>query len=181
MFVKKNAFSLIELLVVLATISLLTGGAVAFYANYSREVGLNTATKNFIDSLYLARKKARAGDTSQCPEGEEVFSYEVTKTTALDAQYKIFPICSSGTGEDQAIVRTLTSGVKFKLFPASPIEFKASTAFSSSATQACVVLELADNCRYVSVSAKGVIATGKLTKCSDVNQVFRFLPFLPLI
>ena len=170
MFFKKKAFTLIELIIIVAIISLLTGGTVAVYTNYSRAVKLETATDNFIDSLYLARKKARAADTSQCPPGENVYAYGVEKSSN-NTDYQIIPRCSSGT--PIPISKTLDNGVEFKSFtvlPAPPLEFNILTAFSLSSPSACIILGFPNNdkdCRYVEVSAEGVISSGKLSKCSD--------------
>jgi len=165
MFLEKKAFTLIELIVVIATISILMGQAIASYTNYSQTVRLEMATKKFTDSLYLARKKARAADASQCSTGETVSLYEVTKTNQTD--YEIFPLCLPSLIKGTSIKKSLDNGVVFKTFPSTPlIEFK-TVVGSSLSSSVCIILDLNNSCRYVSVSTRGIITNGKLNNCSD--------------
>jgi len=167
MFFEKKAFTLIELVVIMAIISLLMGVTIAIYTDYSQTVKLDAATKNFVDSLYLARKKARAADVSRCDTGiggeqGSVSSYQVEKVDSIE--YQIIPVCSVGT--PLPIVRRLDNGVIFKSFP-NPVEFKILTSFSPTAPSVCIILSLNDKrCRYAHATADGVISSGKLANCS---------------
>lgn len=72
----KDAFTLIEIIVVVSIISILTASGMAAYNRFSDEQKLTTETKKIVDEIDLLRKKALAGEKSaiqgEC-EGDLLF------------------------------------------------------------------------------------------------------------
>ncbi len=93
----RDAFTLIEIIVVVSIISILTASGMAAYNRFSDEQKLTTETKKIVDEIDLLRKKALAGEKSaiqgEC-EGDLLF-----QSLALDGtQVSDYRNCSD-TGE----------------------------------------------------------------------------------
>ena len=64
---KNNGFTLIELIIVVATISLFVGISVAYYNNFSENKKLESEARKFANVLNLAKSKASSGESySNC-------------------------------------------------------------------------------------------------------------------
>lgn len=61
-----RAFTLIEIIVVVAITLILTGISLAYYNQYSEQKKLETEAEKFVDVLNLARNKAISGEENPC-------------------------------------------------------------------------------------------------------------------
>ncbi len=66
----KKGFTLIEIIVVIAVISLITGMSLAYYNTFNEQQKLRSEAKKIIDVIELAKHKASSGDSpASCTTG----------------------------------------------------------------------------------------------------------------
>lgn len=84
----KKAFSLIEILIVVAVMGIMTGTGITYYNSFTQSKQLELESKKMADVLDLAKKKASAGDMfTACASGTALMSYQVVITgTTYDLQ-----------------------------------------------------------------------------------------------
>lgn len=92
----KNAFTLIELIVVIAIIGIFSGMGLAAYNNFTDTKNLETETQKLLDILELAKKKASAGDM----DAFSCFTFDGYRVTINTNNYTMFLVCKDAVGNE---------------------------------------------------------------------------------
>ena len=164
-FVK--AFTLIEIIIVVAIMILFAGLSIGYYNDFTQQKKLDEETSKMIDVLELAKKKTSSGDSSMCTADPQssarVVDYSVIVNSATT--YQLSPNCSVGT--PNPINYTTNSNIIFPTVfpvPTSSVQFK---TLSAGTTPYCFILKnsSSNKCRYINVEAGGVICEGSCGSC----------------
>ena len=168
----ENAFSLVEILVVVSIILLLTGFSVANYNNFNQENLLKKEVNKFIDVLSLVKTKAVTADINfdckvEFSIDEEFAGYQVGVNTS---GYDFKQCC-----RDVATKAISNCGLPIQSynFPANISEIFGTTSvifypLPSGASIATITIKNSsiNKCIDISITANGVITAGDQTICS---------------
>jgi len=120
---QKKGYTLIELLITLAIMSILFGLGFISFRNYSRIQVLRSFTRKIRSDLSLAREKAISGEKPidvECNGTNRLDGYYLRVTA--DQSYVVEAVCSGGT----VVVKTVPSENGLSIgIPENPIFFKA--------------------------------------------------------
>jgi prepilin-type N-terminal cleavage/methylation domain-containing protein len=154
---KNTAFTLIEIIVVLAVLSLTFGMGLAYYNNFNSQKTLEQEAQRLYDVLHLFQKKAIAGDVSRAScanfSGYQI-SY-ISSTNKYIAKVCCSSDCSTGTDiKDYYIPSTITT-VQFLNFP---VYFKSLTG-ELVGNPATVTLSITttSKCFQITIDKSGLI------------------------
>lgn len=91
---KQSGFTLIEMIVVFAVISILSTVAIAAFVNYNKSQVLQIAASNITATLGLAKSRALSqAEPSQCINPQQILNgYEVDLTFS-DNSYTLYAVC----------------------------------------------------------------------------------------
>ena len=166
---QRLSFTLIEILIVTSIIIILIGSSLVYYNNFTEEKKLELTNKKLVDILELAKKRARASDTSSCSAVSglpSVSGFSVIITS--ENSYQMKPECTSGTA--QTITYQTDSGVEFTSLPIT-IYFP-----PLSRTSDCQTIIIKNNklnkCRYININAAGSIDNGVCSDCDSCSLSF---------
>ena len=148
-----NAFTLIELLIVVTIIGLFSGLSLAYYNNFGEQAKLKEETRKLVDVLELAKKKADAGDTpTSCGSG---FSgYQVT----VNNNSYILYYCCGGVCNNLVQTYNITSNISI-VSGTGNILFQPLSATNITPVQIQVKnssLGASSNCLYINISSVGI-------------------------
>ena len=168
----ENAFSLVEILVVVSIILLLTGFSVANYNNFNQENLLKKEVNKFIDVLSLVKTKAVTADINfdckvEFSINEEFAGYQV----GVDTSGYDFKQCCRNVATKA--ISNCGSVIQEYYFPANiskiagelSIDFYPLVTGASGAT-VTIKNNSIDKCIDVLISINGVITAGDQTICS---------------
>lgn len=153
---RSRAFTLIELIVVIAIIVLMSGLSLAYYNNFTEQQKLEGETNKIIEVLELAKKRALASDLQNITC--EKFGGYVVSFTANSYSMKLS--CTPDCGI--SCKRTfLVSSSNFAIISDSPIlTFK--PMYSGIVPAAGVNVTLTDSqlnkCKKINISSTGIIS-----------------------
>lgn len=156
---QRSGFSLIELIIVIATLSLFFGFSLASYNSFNETKKLEADAREFIETLELAKTKATVGEK---PDDLCVLqSFTVTYDNSSN-QYSMNAQCPT----DQTIVssKTLSNGGAFQSAGSAifyPLNKPAT--FSSS----CVLIKNThtNKCRQITLDSPGIISETQNDTC----------------
>jgi Tfp pilus assembly major pilin PilA len=161
-FVK--AFTLIEIIIVVAIMILFAGLSIGYYNDFTQQKKLISATTKIVDVLELVKKKTLSGDSSQCtftPQSSarvEDYSFIVNSSST----YKLSPKCTIGNPNEVSYITD--SNIVFPT-PTVAFEFKPFTA--STATNCFLIKNLVSNkCQYIRVENSGTVCNGSCSSCN---------------
>lgn len=190
---KKNfSFTLIEIIVVVGLIILMTGLSLATYNKYNLQKSVDAETQKFIDVLELAKKKASAGDVSQClPGGPLVTPQASSYSVNINPpdQYELVPICPTGTpsavsyaSENNIQFNNNTFSAEFKSLTGSVV-LRSTCNSGQSCTNtdydyACVIIKTNSNqiSKYIRVESTGIICEKNCTTVGICRTTCRATP-----
>lgn len=159
---RNNAFSLVELLVVMVIIILLTGYGLASYNRFNDQKLIDSESKKILNLLETARSKAMTRDldtqeVSVC----DFQGYRLTiNPTSMVRKYTLQIICnntySSVRENDMIAVATIQT------FPTNPItiDFAADLGNSSCTGSGCSIIisnQRVGACKQINISPTGLI------------------------
>lgn len=163
---RENSFTIIELIIVVTFILLFTGFSVGYYAQYTEQKKLESASRRVSSLLDLMRAKTISGDSSLCGMADqttakvEYFSFSIIN----GGEYSLQPKCAVGT--PTPIYYLTEANIVFPT-PTLTIPF-----FSVSGGATCNYIYIkntslsgASACRYVKVSSTGLISEDSCTAC----------------
>lgn len=172
---KQQSFTIVELLVVVATILLFSGASIGYYTHFTETNKLQNASKRISTMLSLVRQKTVSGDSTMCapvpnttpPAEVSFYSFEVVTATT----YTVRPFCSIGT--PKPLTYTNESNIQF-ITPAPPTPpLPVVTFYPVTGNSTCNYIYLrnktlasAEECRYVKISAVGSISEGACATCA---------------
>ena len=162
-----QGFTLVELIVVIVIISIITGSAIAAYSTYANFKASDSETKQLIDTLELAKKKASTNDLSTPCDANDPNNPNMTFTgfqVVINSQkYDLILHCVD-SGGDQDITKIITTHMlptKITITSPTPktIEFKPLVAGPSMSDTNNITIYNSSSQKYscISVSATGVI------------------------
>ncbi len=154
-----RAFTFLELIIVIAIMTIVAGMGLATYNNSTRSLNIEKETQKISDILSLARSKAAAGDTGMCTSGPLVTPMvDFFSVSRVDpTTYLLSPICPTGTPMPKSY--NTSGGVSL------PNPFVVNFyKLSVGASQACFELTNGSECRYIQVGVQGSIEDG-VTNC----------------
>ena len=91
---RKHGFTLIEMIIVIALLSVLTGTASFNYVRYNREQELINAGQETAQFLRETQKKARSGEKPEACGIVRLLSYRVTTRAVAPRQMRSTPRCA---------------------------------------------------------------------------------------
>lgn len=158
-----RSFTLIELIIVTTIILLFAGMSLGYYNTFTEEKGLNSDVAKIQNALELAKKKANAGDVSQCANpgstaGISGYMFSIVDSTT----FQVSPLCLSGTSN--AISYKTERNNIISITGAQPVMFYSLT---NKATERCIVITNSslNKSEYVKVQSSGVTEIGKGATC----------------
>ena len=146
--IKRRGFSLLELVIIIAIMSIMTGATLAFIGNNKNNTELNAATSEVISVLRETQNYALTGrkaGTNKCVE------YKIEATTGTSS-YSMTGLDKDGGDCDFNINHRLSGGVLFQ--GNMDILF---TAPHAKVGNHCIILRKNGNAAYVSVNSAGLI------------------------
>lgn len=173
-------YTLIELIIVIAIISLFSTLGLAQYNSYSEQARLKTEAQKLSGVLELARKKALAQDLGPSCTANEFQGYQVklgstSDGTSSDTNKYLLSLCCSGTCSESASNRiqsyafpntnivfgSAVVGTTGESFP-YPVQFYPSQAYSSLSSTLTLMLKNSaitstNKCIKITVSTIGVV------------------------
>src|SRR3989338_1933236 len=163
-----EAFSLIELIVVVVIITVFAGLTFAYYYNFTQERNLDAEAKKLVDILDLAKRKTASGDSSMCnpAQSSTVDSYMVERTSPTT--YRLIANCITGTA--QSVTFTIPASSNVTITTAGGDQRVTFLTLTSGADPGCFKLQNSllnpAKCRYVRVESGGVITENTANSCS---------------
>ena len=111
--IKKNGFTIFEILIVIGIMTLLSAIMVSYYNNYSENEKLQNESQKFISVLSLAQKKAKAAELAEedvCKNNQYI-GYQVVINS--ESEYVLQRNCMGQSTEEQEIKSySLPNGMK---------------------------------------------------------------------
>jgi prepilin-type N-terminal cleavage/methylation domain-containing protein len=164
----KNAFTLVEMLVVVAMIAIVSGVSIAAYTNYNNYKAVDQETKRLIDVLESAKKKAASGDnetSSNCGAGSLV-GYVVQVN---NNKYTLQIHCQSGGSYYFTSILTYSVASGIQLTPSSEnIEYyPLGAAVSINPNTPLVLYQAVTGTRKcINITSTGIIEESKSGVCA---------------
>ncbi|OGK08298.1 hypothetical protein A2767_04330 [Candidatus Roizmanbacteria bacterium RIFCSPHIGHO2_01_FULL_35_10] len=169
---KKNAFTLVEILVICTILVLFSGTMLAGYNNFNQQKKLDKEVNQLVDVLNLAKSKARASDLNpadtgfDCSGSNEFGGYSVEIN---DSDYNFAPCCRdvvtknpSGCGSVvqtynfSSVITNISGSTTVNFYPLSEGASPLTVSIKNSAI---------DKCSDISISETGVISTSDIQLC----------------
>lgn len=96
----KRAFTIVELLVVMALVAIVSGASVSVSLQAGRRKAVDRAAEDLAQSMRQARDFAQAGkkDTTQCGSGTSAIPLEGWKVDVVSNSYTVKGICGTDFG-----------------------------------------------------------------------------------
>ncbi len=151
---KNAAFTLIEIIVVLAVFSLTFGMGLAYYNNFNSQKTLEQEAQRINDVLHLFQKKAVAGDAS----GASCTSFSGYQIRVSGSQYTAKVCCSSNCNTGTDIKNYIIPSSITASFVNFPVYFKSLTGELVD-NQAKVTLSIPtpSKCFQITIDKSGLI------------------------
>ena len=161
---KHKGFTLIEIIVVIAIVSILMSVGLAYYNKSNEEKELRSDTEKLSDILHLARQKAISGDQKDLPACTDFNGYQVE---IIDSgSYRLVLCCNDAcTGADREEIQSYSLQSSITLDPSSStIKFKKLTGETLSALDVKVSNSVISECLLLNIQLSGLIKLD--TSCS---------------
>lgn len=163
MNLKDNAFTLIEILIVIAITSIFFGLTLANYNSFNQEKKLEKEASFLYDVLNLAKGKSQASDLNfTCPGGEEFAGYRVD----VNASDYSFKQCCRNI--NTKIITTCGPSIQTYNFPSKLSKISGSSSIdfyplSGGATAATIIIKNSsiNKCLDITISTTGIITSGE--------------------
>jgi prepilin-type N-terminal cleavage/methylation domain-containing protein len=173
----KKAFTIIELLIVIAIIAIISSSAFASYNTLTKQQKLTNSIKLIRDILETARRRAVSGDgndicSALTPPMNTVDGFEISipNSGLLPSQASLNVLCSESGASQTVPIATypIDSVVKVNGTPIT-VDFQTLTGQESGSTKV-VVQTNADNVKCVTISTLGVMEEMQGSACTSLPQ-----------
>lgn len=156
----RNAFTLIELLIGAGFVILFFGITLASSRGFGKKLQLEAEKDRFINTLELAKKKARVGDRGGCTT---LSNYQISILN--DQSYSLNPICTSGSGNSQTFTLKQSSSIRITDYTIQNTTFQPLT---QSVSPNCIIISdtSTDRCYKLTIIESGIT--------NDENQAGSF-------